>query len=314
MELREVRSFVILAEQLHFGRAARLLHLSQPALTKQMHRLEEAVGGALLLRGKHGAQLTSLGRFFLEGARELVRESDGLLALTQRMARGEGGRLRIGFGFHTFDLVPRIIVRLRKSQPNISISLKDMSTSEQIEELQSEKMDLGFIRASPVKGLEVLPVIEDRVMLVTSGEASHPVALDLATLRQEPFVLISHKRSPTFHSHVLRICAHHGFHPRVVQEVPEITTALALVRAGLGASMVPASFCTNRFSGVRFHPIAGPMAAWSVAAAWRKGDPNPLIARFIALLQAEMKIRPAKGSSATKKSPPGRAGSPIRKR
>jgi len=291
MELREIRSFVILAEQLHFGRAARLLHLTQPALTKQIRRLEDELGGELLLRGRHGAQLTSLGRLFLEGAAELVRDSESLLSNTQRVARGEGGRLRIGFGFHTFDLVPRIIVRLRKSLPDISISLRDMSTTEQIEELLSEKVDLGFIRTSSVKGLEIVPVLQDRVMLVTSREANHPVEVNLSTLKNEPFVMISRQRSPTYYSHVLQVCATHGFHPRVVQEVPEITTILALVRAGLGISMIPESFCNNRFQGIRFHNIPGPKSAWSVAAAWRKGDPNPLIARFMGLLKTEIKNR-----------------------
>ena len=124
MELREVRSFVTLAEQLHFGRAARLLNLSQPALTKQIRRLEEEVGGALLIRGQHGTQLTALGREFLRGARASVRDFDELLERTRRTALGEAGRLRIGFGFHTFELVPRIVVRLRKSIPSIEISLR----------------------------------------------------------------------------------------------------------------------------------------------------------------------------------------------
>lgn len=304
MELREVRSFVILAEQLHFGQAARLLHLSQPALTKQIHRLEEEVGGALLQRGRHGAQLTSLGRLFLDGAREIVREADALLTLTQRVARGESGRLRMGFGFRTFDIVPRIIVRLRKSLPDVRITLKDMSTSEQIEELLAEKLDLGFIRTSEVKGLEIMPVLEDRLMLVTSEDAGYPVKLNLAKLRHEPFVLISQQRSPTSHSHVLRICADHGFYPRVAQEVPEVTTALALVRAGLGASLIPASFCHNPFPGIRYHPIPGPQAAWSVAAAWRKGDSNPLIARSLALLKTELKDIPGKKPSTKKRRVP----------
>lgn len=300
MELREVRSFVILAEQLHFGEAARLLHLSQPALTKQIQRLEEEVGGELLLRGRHGARLTSLGRLFLDGAREIVRESDALLTLTQRVARGETGRLRMGFGFRTFDVVPRIIVRLRKSLPDVRISLKDMSTAEQIDELLAEKLDLGFIRTSEVKGLEIMPVLEDRMMLVTNVEDGHPVKLDLAKLRHEPFVLISQQRSPTSHSHVLRLCADHGFYPRVAQEVPEVTTALALVRAGLGVSIIPASFCHNPFAGIRYHPIAGPLAAWSVAAAWRKGDSNPLIARFLSLLKTELKQGSGKEPAAPK--------------
>lgn len=288
MELREVRSFVTLAEQLHFGRAARLLNLSQPALTKQIRRLEEEAGGALLIRSQHGTQLTALGREFLRGARSAVREFDDLLERTRRMASGETGRLRIGFGFHTFELVPRIVVRLTKSVPSIEISLRDMSTAEQIEALRSEKLDLGFVRL-PVPGeFETLPVIEDSVMLVSGPSANYPADLSLEGCRGKPFVLISRERSPTFHQHVLTLCAGHGFHPRIVQEVPEVTTALALVRAGLGLTMIPQSFGTTRFAGVRFHILKEPAARWKVGAAWRKGDPNPLIHRFLAFLDPEI--------------------------
>src|SRR6187402_109804 len=146
MELREVRSFVTLAEQLHFGRAARALHMSQPALTKQIRRLEEDLGGALLIRSRHGTQLTSLGQQFLRGARGSLRDFDELLDRIRRAAAGQTGRLRIGFGFHTFELVPRIIARLRKSVPTMELSLRDMSTVEQVEALRSDRIDLGFVR------------------------------------------------------------------------------------------------------------------------------------------------------------------------
>ncbi|MHA3773417.1 LysR family transcriptional regulator [Verrucomicrobiota bacterium sgz303538] len=288
MELREVRSFVTLAEQLHFGRAARLLNLSQPALTKQIRRLEEVVGGALLIRGQHGTQLTALGREFLRGARASVRDFDELLERTRRTALGEAGRLRIGFGFHTFELVPRIVVRLRKSIPSIEISLRDMSTAEQIDALRSEKIDLGFVRLPVPPEFETFPVIEDSVMLVSSLSANCPAALTLNDCREKPFVLISRERSPTFNQHVFTLCAKHGFHPKVVQEVPEVTTALALVRAGLGLTMIPQSFGTTRFAGVRFHELKDPAARWRVGAAWRKGDTNPLIHRFLSLLNPEV--------------------------
>lgn len=287
MELREVRSFLTLAEQLHFGRAARLLNLSQPALTKQIRRLEEELGGELFSRGRHGTHLTALGTQFLAGARALVRDGDELLAHARRVARGEVGRLRIGFGFHTFELVPRVVVRLRRSLPAVDISLRDMSTSEQREALRSEKIDLGFFRTPEAREFEALPIIEDRVMLVSSASSKRPESLDLASCAEEPFVMISRQRSPNFHRQVMSLCAKHGFHPRIVQEVPETTTILALVRAGLGLAMIPQSFGTSRFAGVRFHTLKDREARWSVSAAWRPGDANPLLHRFLALLKRE---------------------------
>jgi DNA-binding transcriptional LysR family regulator len=289
MELREVRSFVTLAEQLHFGRAADLLHISQPALTKQIRRLEDEIGGDLLARGRHGAQLTALGHQFLRGAHLLVRDADELLERTRQTATGQTGRLRIGFGFHTFELVPRVLVRLRKSVPSIELSLRDMSTAEQVEALRSEKIDLGFVRLPVGRELQTLPVIEDRLMLVSSLSPDWPKSLTLRECRERPFVLISRERSPTMHQHVLALCAKHGFHPRAVQEVPEVTTALALVQAGLGVTLIPQSFGSTHFTGVRFHTLRDPEARWRVGAAWRKADSNPLIARFLALLKAEVK-------------------------
>lgn len=289
MELREVRSFITLAEQLHFGHAARVLHLSQPALTKQIRRLEEEVGGRLLDRDRRGTQLTALGQQFLRGARASLHDFDDLLEQTRRVAAGQAGRLRLGFGFHTFELVPRILVRLRKSVPSIELSLRDMSTSEQVEALRAERIDLGFVRLPVGDEFETLPVIEDRLMLVSSLSANLPSNLRLRDCRDRPFILISPDRSPTFNHHAIALCTKHGFHPRIALQVPEITTALALVQAGLGLTMIPQSFSTNRFAGVRFHHLPDPEARWKVGAAWRKGDTNPLLHRFLALMKAERK-------------------------
>jgi len=289
MELREIRSFVTLAEELHFGKAARLLHLSQPALSKQILRLEEELGGPLLNRGRQGAKLTALGRQFLPGARSLIRDSDQLVAWARKASRGEVGQLRLGFGFHTFELVPRLLVKLRRNLPEVEISLRDMSTAEQTDGLRSERIDLGFVRLPAPRDLQTLPVISDRVALVSRSGAGMPAQLSLSDCKDEPFVLISRERSPTFYNHVLRLCAKHGFHPRIVQEVPEATTALALVRAGLGFTLIGQSFETSHFAGVRFHKLKDPEARWEVGAAWRPGDSNPVLHRFLALLRKEVR-------------------------
>ncbi len=292
MELTEIRSFLILAEQLNFGRAARLLHFSQPALSKQIRRLEEELGAPLFTRGRLGAQLTAVGQQFLGGARTLVADSDRLLALTRLTARGELGRLRIGFGFHTLDLVPRLIVRLRRSLPEVEITLRDMSTKEQLDALRTDRIDLGFVRLPVDNGeLQTLPVIKDRLMLVSGLSMNLPAKISLSACREFPFVLISRERSPSMRQHVLNLCEKYDFHPQIVQEVPEATTALALVRAGLGIAMFSESYGTTRQPGVRFHPLEVPEAAWSVGAAWRKNDGNPILHRFLAMIKPEMNKR-----------------------
>lgn len=290
MEMREIRSFVVLAEQLHFGRASKLLHLSQPALTKQIHRLEDELGGHLFVRGRHGTKLTTLGAEFLRDARPMVYDFDQLIERGRRTARGDLGRLRIGFGFHTFELVPRVVVKLRETTPGIDVTLRDLSTAEQIEALRGGHLDLGFIRLPSASEFESMPVIQDRAMLVSAATSYLSESAPLTDCKNEPFILISRERSPGFYAHVLRLCAKYGFHPRVVQEASEITTALALVRAGLGLAMIPESFGTTHFSGVRFHRLPDKEAVWKVGAAWRKDDQNPLLHRFLDLLRANLNV------------------------
>ncbi|GAT31617.1 DNA-binding transcriptional regulator, LysR family [Terrimicrobium sacchariphilum] len=295
MELREIRSFVILAEQLHFGNAARLLHLTQPALSRQIHKLEEELGGELLTRGRHGARLTAMGSAFLTKARVLLADADDLVRSSRLIAQGGAGRLRIGFGFHTLDLVSRALVRLRKVHPLVRVTLRDMSTSEQIDDLLGDKIDMGFIRSSKVPGLEMQQLLTDRLILAVGESMVFPRDFDLSHLRDQPFVFISREKSPTLHRHILDLCSRYGFHPRIVQEVPEITTVLGLVRAGLGVSMIPASFAQNHYNGVRFRTISDSRAVWPVVAVWKKHDRSPLIARFLELLKIEARSTDPRG-------------------
>jgi DNA-binding transcriptional LysR family regulator len=151
--------------------------------------------------------------------------------------------------------VPRLIVRLRKLRPDLVITLRDMSTVEQLDALRSDKIDLGFVRLPVARDLETRPVIDDRLMLVSPASHALPVKLALERCRDEPFVLLSQERSPTLHAQALALCAKHGFHPRIVQTVPEVTTAVALVRAGLGLdddpSVVRDRLCRRPLSPAR---------------------------------------------------------------
>ncbi|WP_193212941.1 LysR family transcriptional regulator [Luteolibacter marinus] len=288
MEIYELRSFAVLAEQLHFGRAANALNLSQPALTKQIRKIEAELGGALFDRGTKGTRLTALGSMWLPQAREILGGFDRLIDEGKKGAQGKTGRLRIGFGVHGLDLVPQVITRLRSRSPELQIALQDMSTLEQVNALREGRLDLGFVRTSAGlgPGYARLPVLNDRLALVGAESGSPSRVLKLKDCRDEPFVLITPDRSPGFHQHVLRLCASHGFHPRIVQEVREFPTAIALVRAGMGVTVVPQSSWRDVTPGVRCHRIADRDAAWSVSAVWRKGDSNPVLAAFLDELKA----------------------------
>lgn len=287
MDIYQLRSFVALAEHLHFGRAAQALHVSQPALTKQIRRLEEDVGSALFERAPGATRLSAVGEMWLPQVRELLARFDHTATMGRKTAAGAVGRLRIGFGFHTLQLVPSIVVQLRSAAPDSLITLRDLSTAEQAAALQAGRIDVGFMRtplAAP-ENYEAMPVIKDRLALVAPASRPATTKLRLADYAQEPFVSISRERSPGFFNHVLSLCAAHGFHPQIVQEVHEFPTAIALVRAGMGVTMIPESLGTASREGVAFHRIHDRRAEWTVAAVWRRGDSNPLLLEFIRLLR-----------------------------
>lgn len=286
MDIYQLRSFAVLAEHLHFGRAARALHLSQPALTKQIRRLEDEIGGALFERSSTETRLSAVGRDWLPEVRDLLARFDAAGDAVRRAARGGAGTLRVGFGFHTLDIVPALITKLRASAPRVEITLRDMSSAEQAAELAKGALDVGFMRMplEDAAGYETRSVVEDRLALVTAAGTRPAGNLRIGDLRDAAWVSISRERSPGFFNHMLELCAAHGFHPRIVQEVHEFSTALGLARAGMGVTMIPQSLWPDGMPGLDLHRIAEKRAVWKVAAAWRRGDTNPVLAHLLRLL------------------------------
>lgn len=278
------QAFVVLAEHLHFARTADLLGLSQPALSKRIQKLEDGLGGQLFERGRQGTRLTSLGEQMLGRAQRCLAAFHELSDHGRRLAGGQSGRLRIGFGFHTLELVPRLLMDLRRPGDEIEVELRDMSTKEQLLALEEHRLDVGFLRLPLGPPWSTLAVSEDEVVLVSNRE--HPVA-GLADCRESPFVLISAHRSPTLYEHSLQLCAACGFHPRVVQQVPEVPTALALVRAGMGVALLPGSFVRSHGAGVEVVSLTGLPSRWQVGAAWHPHNRNPVLLRFLQLAGRE---------------------------
>jgi len=286
MEIYQLRSFVVLAEHLHFGRAAQALHLSQPALTKQIRRLEDEIGGALFERASTTTRLSAVGRGWLPEVRALLARFDATGIVVRRAARGNVGTLHVGFGFHTLDIVPALVTKLRASSPSVEITLRDMSSAEQAADLAKGTLDIGFMRMplDNTADYETRPVAEDRLALVTAASARPVGKLSISDLRDTPWVSISRGRSPGFFAHMLGLCAAHGFHPRIVQEVHEFSTALGLVRAGMGVTMIPQSLWPDGMPDLELHPINEKRAVWKVFAVWRRGDTNPVLAHLLRLL------------------------------
>jgi DNA-binding transcriptional LysR family regulator len=289
IELDDLHALLVLAETLHFGRAADRLHVSQPALSKRIQRMEGKIGGPLLVRGYRDVQLTEAGRLLAARSRHLIAEASATLALTERAARGEAGLLRIGFGIASiFNLLPEVIQRFRGAHPEVQLYLRDMSTPNQINALVSGEIDVGFIRHRAADNrLRMRYVLNEHLVAAVGPHGRWDASAGLRSVASEPFIILARSRSASFYDHVLSVCGAAGFAPRIVQEADELFTVVSLVRAGLGVSLVPRSVALMRLPGVRFYELGMPEAAWNIALAWhRESDRVPLVRRFVEAVPA----------------------------
>jgi DNA-binding transcriptional LysR family regulator len=284
LELNDLRSFLVLSEQLHFRRAAEILHVSQPALSKQIRRLEILLGGQLLNRRSRGLHLTSAGQVLLQHARQVIKDSESAERITRLALKGEAGTLRVGFGIAVLARgLPNLMLRFRKRFPNVDLSVRNMSTSDQTQALLDRKIDVGFVRL-PIRAeeLETIPVVNERLMIVLSEQATDNVKKGLQALSNAPFILPSRADSTSFHDHVFRTCRAAGFVPRVVQEADEFFTILNLVRSGLGVSIVPSAVRLMRVPQIRFAETRVSEAEWNIGIAWNsQHPPSVLMENFI---------------------------------
>ena len=293
LELSELRAFLVLANHLHFGQAAEALHVSQPALTKQMQRLEAKVSGPLLIRGYRRVTLTPAGEILRDRARSLLREAEIAEQMVRLAVSGKAGLLRIGFGIASLAAgLPGILARFREHFPEVQVSMRDMPTPDQIKALEQGDIDVGFVRL-PVESAELatVPVLEE--MLVAAVPRGMSYRKGLFSLRNEPFVSISRSVSASFYDHLVQTCRAAGFSPRIVQEVNELFTVLNLVQAGVGVSLVPRSARLMRVPDVRLLDTNLAEARWRIGIAWRKVDQSdPLVRNFVSLARRPRNAAP----------------------
>jgi DNA-binding transcriptional LysR family regulator len=289
LQYDELRRFLVLAEELHFRKAAERLFVSQPALSKQIQRLEEKIGGPLFARTRRKVALTEAGRVLIPLAEKLATESRVTFDSARAAVEGRAGTLRIGFGIASVSAVlPRTILRFRRDNPLVELQMRDMSTPSQISALLDAKIDIGIVRL-PVAHteLDTRPLFCDRLVAATPRSVSYKSREGLACLRDRPFICLPRSVSETFHDHVLGLCRRAGFTPRVVQEASELFTILNLIRAGLGVSLVPSSALRMHVPGVRFHALHMPEAQWRIGVAWNKlAAKRELIVRFAATIRS----------------------------
>src|SRR5262245_52983663 len=215
LDLDQMRSVVVLAEHLHFGRAAAALCVSQPALTKQIHKIEDILGGPLFVRRPRQLTLTQAGRVLIEHARVLLRDGQLAIDVSRSAMRGEAGLLRIGFGLPSLATgLPDLIQRFRIRFPRVQISMNEMSTPPQLDALGNRTLDVGFVRLPiPASEISSFPLFTDRLVIAVGANSAKDLRKGLRSFARESFILVSRSASASLHDHILRTCHAAGFLP-----------------------------------------------------------------------------------------------------
>lgn len=295
VELRHLRYFVAVAEELHFGRAALRLHLAQPPLSQQIRRLEEIIGHQLFTRTSRAVRLTAAGEVFLDRARRTLRTVREDLAEARSVGRGEIGSLRVGFiGSGMLTPLPAMLGRYRRKHPKADLQLREAMSSQIMQSLLDGTVDVGFLRdGGPLPGLDAETLFSEPFVAVLP--ASHHLAgrktISAFALREEPFVFFPQSAGRVAYDKPISICEDHGFRPRIVQEAPQWLTVMRLVGAGLGVSIAPA--CVEKIAApdavcVR---LSGVRVRSDIELAWRSGEDRTIVTTFCEMAR-EILTRP----------------------
>ena len=263
MELRHLRSFAVLAEERHFGRAAGLLHLAQPALSQQVKQLERELGIELFTRTTRRVELTEAGTRLVDHARSVLADVDRARDDMALLATGRAGRVSVGFiGTATYDVLPRVAREVRRELPDVELQLRGELLSPQlVSGLAGRTYDLALLRPDPLDdaGLDVRRLRSERLVAVLP--AQHPLAgrrrIPLSLLAGDPFVMHPSGHRSSIHARVLEACADAGFEPSPVLEVAETATLVVFVAAGLGVALVPEPVRSLGLEGVAYVSITG---------------------------------------------------------
>ncbi|MCU1782646.1 LysR substrate-binding domain-containing protein [Pseudomonas sp. 13B_2.1_Bac1] len=291
MELRHLRYFIAVAEELHFGRAAQVLGISQPPLSQQIQALEQEVGARLFERTNRRVELSEAGRLFLQEARLVLAQVDKAADVARRAQLGELGELKIGFTSSApfNSSIPQAIFAFRQAFPAVHLNLQEMSSTEVAESLVDESIQVGLMRPLPLP--DSLSVVElMREPLVAVLNAGHPLVqgsergLHLAQLAQEPFVFFPRTYGSGLYAQLLNLARDAGFSPHFAQEAGEAMTIIGLVAAGLGVSVLPASYQRIRIDGVVYRTLLDQEAVTAVWLVQRKGVQTPMAKAFVELL------------------------------
>jgi DNA-binding transcriptional LysR family regulator len=284
VELRHLRYFVAVAEELHFGRAAERLHMAQPPLSQQIRQLEVEIGFDLFRRTKRSVQLTEAGQLFLDRVRVIFTQVDQAIEIGRQANRGDLGQMVVGFvGSAAYNVLPPILQTMRTQVPGVGLELRELTTVQQLQWVAEGTIDVGFVRP-PVN----LPGLESEVIfqepLVVALPESHPLCqgetVAVRSLMHEPFIQFPRVLAPGLYDPIISLCQQAGFSPNVVQEAIQMQTIVSLVAAEMGVAIVPASLQNLQRKGVVYKPLVEVTPLVAIALVWRK-FPSPALQRFV---------------------------------
>ena len=293
IELRQLRHFVAVAEEMHFGRAAHRLHMTQPPLSQSIQALEALLGTTLFARTSRSVTLTPAGTALLPHARQLLQDVLALPDLAQRAAAGESGRLSLAFvSTADYSVLPSFLQKFRAAYPQVQIELLEATSDLQLDALEQGDIDVGLlIPPLPDRMKDVLsyrtvlsePLVlaapEDAAALQTAGP------LPLRAVADMPLIIFPRRIAPAFHDAILGCFRDAGLAPRIGQEAIQMQTIVGLVSAGMGIALVPQSVSNLKRPGVAYRSLAGTTAQIETGLAWRRDNPSPVLHAFLELLE-----------------------------
>lgn len=291
MDLRHLKYFIAVAEELNIGRAALRLHISQPPLTRQIQQLEEELGVALLIRTPRGVELTQAGEMFLDEARNIRSLVELAIERTKRAGQGKLGRLDIGiFGSGILTAIPELLHLFRDTHPDVRVVMHTMSKEEQIEALRQRRIIVGFNRIlSPLPDIESELIVKEPLFLAVHEK--HPLSrqesVSFKELGKHPLVLFPTGARPNFVDRVIELCRNMGFVPEISQVVGDVVTGVALVAGGFGVTIVPKSATTLNLPGVVYRPFFDTLSATvDLSCIYRKDDQSAILQAFLTVIRS----------------------------
>jgi DNA-binding transcriptional LysR family regulator len=295
MELRHLKYFVAVAEELHFGRAAKKLHIAQPPLSQQIKNLEDELGVKLFDRTRRTIQMTDSGIYFFKEAQQLLLHVEQAAETARRIYQGQAGRLVVGFVgsvIHTF--LPEGLRLFRERFPDVELVLQELNTAEQIKALHAGRIDVGFLYIDPPDSL-LASLQLARAPLMVVLPRKHPLSgrksIHIRELAKEPFIANTRSSEPVVRDAFISLCHSAGFSPRITQEAGHVQTVLGLVASGLGACLLPEYIKNIKRPGVEYISLAGSPPVVKLGVAWRSDNASTLVKSFVKVIESSSNLR-----------------------